>query len=174
MVYESALSRRNDTTQSWSLDQKRQADSACLLPGLSLSAHQSLPLLGVAYFPRSFFANVVPALGGWGFEVVVGVCVRRLGNTSASWLLSSSCLMLCGKRTFWSQGIREILEVRGKELDGLTSERQFGMWGSVEGDTHTLLLTFDGQMLMTLPAIDQKQINNSVWPENGRKVLKCY
>lgn len=102
------------------------------------------------------------------------MCLRRLGNTSASWLLSSSCLMLCGKRTFWSQGIREILEVRGKELDGLTSERQFGMWGSVEGDTHTLLLTFDGQMLMTLPAIDQKQINNSVWPENGRKVLKCY
>lgn len=73
-----------------------------------------------------------------------------------------------------SVGRENMLDPEPLRSGGLTSESQFGVWGSVEGAIHTLLPTFDGQMLMILPTIDQKQINNSAWPENGRKVLKCY
>lgn len=66
-VYESVLSRRKDATRGWSLDQKRQVDSACLLSG---HCH----CLPTKVFPSwawfmSQGASLLMCLsaGGWGF-----------------------------------------------------------------------------------------------------------
>lgn len=107
VVYESALSRRNDATQGWSLDQERRVDSACLLARLCYCLPTKVfPCWAWLISQEASVQMWCLPVGGWGGG---SVCEKGRKHPSLLYALREDPGARASEK-FWRSGARNWMD----------------------------------------------------------------